>query len=114
MKTYKNIIFNNGSEQTGDLVIPANANKVQLVILSNSHTRLKRGLRGHVQNPTYSFLYYMLDGELSICSKEGQTVSLTKENCYLLPAGYSKLQGPQQKKKDLYLRKGSVLNECFF
>lgn len=69
--------------------IPANANKVQLVILSNSHTKLKRGLRGHVQNPTYSFLYYMLDGELAIHSKEGTDVSLTKENCYLFPAGYS-------------------------
>lgn len=64
-------------------------NKVQLLILSGGHARVEKGWQGHVVSPAYSRLYYILDGEFSILSKEGDIFPLTKGNCYLIPAGYS-------------------------
>ena len=64
-------------------------NKSQLIILGGGYTKIHKGTSGHISNPSYSRLYYVVDGSLTVKPVQGTQISLTKGNCYLLPANYS-------------------------
>ncbi len=63
--------------------------KSQLIILGGGYTKVHKGSSGRINNPSYSRLYYVVDGSLTVTPVKGTQVSLTKGNCYLLPANYS-------------------------
>lgn len=68
-----------------------NMNKIQLRILTSGYAILdhENDWKGLVTNPTFSRLYYILNGEFYIISRDGTEITLSAGNCYLLPAGYS-------------------------
>ncbi len=81
-----------------------NMNKVQLRILTSGYAILdhEKDWKGQVINPTFSRLYYMLNGEFYIISKDGREMTLSAGNCYLLPAGYSFEFGCREKMEQVY------------
>lgn len=85
-------------------ILCENMNKIQLRILTSGYAILdhETDWKGQVINPTFSRLYYMLDGEFYIISKDGRELTLSAGNCYLLPAGYSFEFGCRETMEQVY------------
>ena len=64
-------------------------NKLQLQVLAAGHASVAKDWSGVVTNPSYSRLYYLLDGAFHVYGKDGTDFILSKGNCYLIPAGFS-------------------------
>ncbi len=79
-------------------------NNIQLRILTCGYAILdhEEEWKGLVTNPTFSRLYYILNGEFYIVSKDGREMKLTAGNCYLLPAGYSFAFGCRETMEQVY------------
>jgi len=63
-------------------------NKVQLHILSNGYAKIQKGWKEQANPPSYSRLYYVLDGEATISAKGCDPIMLSKGHCYLIPSDF--------------------------
>ena len=63
-----------------------NVNETDIRISESGYSRVDTSWRGEAENPPYSRLYYMIDGNGRI-TVDGQDVNLKKNNIYIIPAG---------------------------
>ncbi len=78
-----------------NLTLCKSANRLHLELLTFGHATVDSDWGGTVTLPTYSRLYYMIDGTSTIQSPDGEMLMMEKGNWYLVPSGYSSRYGTE-------------------
>ena len=87
-----------------NLILAENMNRTRMQILTCGHAIVDHDnkWKGLVLTPSFSRLYYILDGEFFLIEKDGTERTLRAGNYYLLPAGYSFDFGCREYMEHLY------------
>lgn len=78
-----------------------NSNDVKLNLYKFGYAIVKSDWNGAAKNPTYSRIYYIIDGSAYI-EYDNKRITLTRGNWYLIPAGLSFVARCEDKMEHLY------------